>query len=111
MTKDYIYTQIRDHFKNNYIWILESDVDSIYKQVVHNKVYAFRIIYNFGDDNGESYKFDGATPLDYRLVVPFGKEMDLVSIDGGRRYQWNKREILVIDPVKIRELKLNELGI
>jgi len=116
-TEDYIYTKIRSHFGDNYIWIHETDVEKIYNQIIHNGVYAFQIKY---DDcevydtyiKEESYKFAASKPIDYRLIIPFSKKgSDIVSIDGGKRYQWNKREILVIDPIEIRELKLKEIGI
>lgn len=112
--KDYIVLKIKTQLNNNYIWIHKTDVESIYNDVI-NGVYAFRIIYEecdkFDIHINESYKLKEYSHLDYRLLKEFSEDSDMISIDGGKRYQWNKREVLFIDPVEIRDLKLKEIGI
>lgn len=113
--EDYIIESIKLYFRLNYIWAHENDIQRIYNDVL-NGTHAFRIKYDECDRydihiKSESYKLVDYTHLDYRMLVEFSSDSDLISIDGGKRYQWNKREILFIDPVIIRDLKLKELGI
>ena len=113
--KDYILLKIKTQLSNNYIWISECDIQCIYEDVMSG-VYAFRIIYEDCDKydthiKSESYKLKEYSHLDYRLLKEFSEDSDLISIDGGKRFQWNKREVLFIDPIEIRDLKLKEIGI
>jgi hypothetical protein len=115
--KNKILFKIIKHFDDNYIWINYYDVNLIYNDVLSG-VYAFKIIYNDSLKYGvmsspHIFRFEKYSHLDYRLIKEdnINPISTLISIDGGERYQWNKREVLFIDPVEIRDLKLKEIGI
>jgi hypothetical protein len=64
--------------------------------------YAFRLVWN------EDYKLIDVIDLDWRLLR-FKDGGYSVSIDGGKRFQWNSTEILFLNPSALREWKLNNI--
>jgi hypothetical protein len=65
-------------------------------------IYAFRLVWD------EDYKVIEVIDLDWRLLR-FKDSGYSVSIDGGKRFQWNSTEILFLNPSALREWKLNNI--
>ena len=68
-------------------------------------VFAFQLIY---DENNEVVE---VIDLDWRLVK-FSNHITgetIISIDGGKRYQWSYNEILLIDIDTVRDWKINSI--
>lgn len=68
-------------------------------------IFAFRLIY---DEYGELLE---VIDLDWRLIKLSNHITGetIISIDGGKRYQWSYNEILLIDIDTIRDWKINSI--
>lgn len=107
--KSLIRINLREQFIERSIFIEKESLELLVDSVLFGN-YAFKIIY---DENIPLthflYTYSEHYPIKDELVIfPHGFS-DLVSIDGGKRYQWSKREIIKIDKDIIRNFKIKEL--
>lgn len=105
--KDKIRIRLNEEFIEKSISITESELEEIVNYVLAGN-FAFRVIYDDAIMGDLHYIYEEHFPLDYNKVK-FNKDGDLVSIDGAKRFQWNRKEVFVIDKDLIREWKLNQI--
>jgi hypothetical protein len=80
---------------------IDNDLLDYLIRAVISGTYAFQIIWD------GSYRIINISHLDWRLIK-FDSE-GLVSIDGGKRFQWNVGEILYLNPGALRAWKINNI--
>jgi hypothetical protein len=98
--------KLREEFIERSISISESELEKIVESVLSGN-FAFRVIYDDVVMGDFHYIYEEHFPLDYNKIK--FSDGDLISIDGGVRFQWNKREVFMIDKDLIREWKLNQI--
>lgn len=96
---------LREEFIERSISITEYELEKIVEFILSGN-FAFRVIYDDMIMGDLHYIYEEHYPLEYNMIKYNG---DLVSIDGGTRFQWNKREVFLIDKSLIREWKLNQI--
>lgn len=107
--KGFIRIKLREDFIERSIYIDESKLEILVDEVLFGN-YAFRIIYDEHTPRTDFlYTYSEHYPIKDELVVFSYGVSDLVSIDGGKRYQWNKKEVIKIDKNLIREIKIKEI--
>lgn len=104
--KDKIKIKLREEFIERSISISESELEKIVESVLSGN-FAFRVIYDDAVMSDFHYIYEEYFPLDYNKIK--FSDGDLVSIDGTKRFQWNRKEIFVIGKDLIREWKLNQI--
>jgi hypothetical protein len=103
---DKIRTYLRNEFVERSISIADYELESIVDSALSGN-FIFRIIY---DDSllNVGYSYKEHYVVDYDKFIS-SNDGDLVSIDGGIRFQWSKREVIVVDKSMIRDLKINKI--
>ena len=100
--KTYISDYIEFHLESHRLAYKSHQIDDMVDLVLSG-VTAFRIIYN-------SYNLLSWNILDHHLLCfidnDFGR---MYSYDGGKRFQWNETETIVLDKTIMRKIKLDNI--
>jgi hypothetical protein len=99
---------LREEFFNRSIAISESSLEKVVDSVLAGN-FSLRVIYDDATIGDFQYIYEEHFTIDYNKFKISEINKDLVSIDGGIRFQWNKREVIIIDKSLIREWKLNQI--
>lgn len=111
--KSFLRKKLKEEFVERSIYIDESKLEILVNSVILGN-YAFKIIYDEHTPGTDLlYTYSEHYPIKHEFVIfptafPHGFS-DLVSIDGGERYQWNKREVIKIDKNLVRSYKIEDI--
>lgn len=113
--EEWIKGEIRSHMEKHGINATESQIWSMTEAALGGCL-AFSIIYAFSerawDEPGPHMEMETFNRLDHTQVLcrPGTDGFSRVySYDGGKRYQWFEPETLLLDPARIREIKLGQV--
>jgi hypothetical protein len=98
---DYICKSITHQLNERNIQANKRLIDSMILDV-NSGIYSFRLIWSDPMDLIKYYKLD-------HTLVKTRVNSELISIDGGVRYQWSNREIIQVDLTVIRDLKIKTI--
>ena len=118
--REYIEQEIRKHFSKHSISLPNKQELSRMVDAAINGNTAFRLIYDLDNSTNHAHFFLVEWERLEPSLVMFDKRSwsppmlgtyTTVTHDGGKRWQWNEIETLVIDAAEIRRLKIQQLGI
>jgi hypothetical protein len=114
-TDEYIRNEITRHLGINNISYRETQITEMVQSVFVGTG-AFQIIFDqvfdpYSEDGDETYVLEKWRPLDRSMIRETTTVFGTMYAYDGNRYQWSKRETIMIDLSIIRQKRLEDLGI